>query len=295
MMNGVRIGPRLTKTVKNLIFINAVIYLISFFIISTKGNYGYAVIGSLFGIYPVMVFQKFWIWQIFTYQFLHLEFWHIFFNMYFLWMFGSELEERWGGRKFLKYYLASGLGAGLIILFGNYFFFGAESRTLGASGAVLGVMFAYAVYFPNRYLLLMMVVPIKTKYLVLVYGAISLFFTVAGSGGSVSHIGHLGGIVAGWIYLRYVFKIDVIKSINIPGIDTAFENIKKGWQNKQTAQRWEERGEKMEYQTKEEIEQKVDELLDKISRHGIKSLSPSERNYLKWASEKLDRDDGAIH
>lgn len=294
-MNGIRLGPQLTQGVKNIILANVALYGLIFISVLFTGNYIKSDFAYFLANIPVNVLEKGMVWQVFTYQFLHFDFWHIFFNMYLLWIFGSELEERWGRKTFYQFYLFTGSGAGLIILFVNYFFIDPNSATLGASGAIFGIMLAYAAYYPNRYILFMMIVPVKVKYLVLIYGLFSLMFTITGTDGNISHIGHLGGIIAGWVHLHYSMGIHVIKALNISQLDSAFESLKKGWYARKTAQTWDNRSKNFEHQSKEEIEQKVDELLDKISRQGIESLSWTEKNYLKWASKKMEGEDKEVH
>ena len=131
-----------------------------------------------------------------------------FFNMLVLWMFGSELEERWGKKEFLRYYLLCGSGAGVfvfiipILLSQNL-----GIPTVGASGSLFGLLMAYAIYWPNRYVLIWFLFPIKIKYLVIIIGVISFLFTFQSSGsGGISHVGHLGGLVTGYLYLLFQRK-----------------------------------------------------------------------------------------
>jgi rhomboid family protein len=151
---------------------------------------------------PIDVFQRFWIWQPVTYMFLHGGIWHILFNMLALWMFGTELEHIWGSRFFLKYYFITGLGAGatmlLLSLFSSSVYY---SSTIGASGAIYGVLLAYALYFPNRPIFVYFLFPIPAKYFVLIFGAIE-FFSMSDSTSGVAHGAHLGGLVVGYLYLK---------------------------------------------------------------------------------------------
>ena len=147
------------------------------------------------------------IWQPFTYMFLHGGIFHILFNMLALWMFGVELERMWGSRFFTKFYFVAGAGAALTTLllsfaplsFANQLY---ESRTIGASGAVYGVLLAYALYFPNRPILMYLVFPIPAKYFVMIMGAISLYSSMGATGDGIAHWTHLGGLVAAYLYLK---------------------------------------------------------------------------------------------
>ena len=155
----------------------------------------------VFGMVPALVIGKFYIWQFVTYIFLHGNFGHIFFNMFALWMFGSELERTWGTREFTRYFLLTGTLAGVSIFIWN---FGSYSPTIGASGAVFGILVAYALFFPDNEIYLYFLFPIKAKYFVLIYGLIELMMLPNQDG--ISHIGHLGGMVAGFFYLRHRYR-----------------------------------------------------------------------------------------
>ena len=135
------------------------------------------------------------VWQLFTYMFLHGDFWHIGLNMFMLWMFGTPLEDLWGSRRFLKYYLITGLGAGVVNALLS------PSSAIGASGAIYGLLLAYAMSFPNRQILLLLFpFPIRAKYLVIIVGAIDLVLMFFHDG--IAHLAHLGGLLTGYLYLK---------------------------------------------------------------------------------------------
>jgi membrane associated rhomboid family serine protease len=157
-----------------------------------------------FGLSPQLVIERQWIWQPVTYMFLHGGPVHILFNMLGIWMFGVELERMWGTRLFLKYYAITGIGAGLtVMLVGLLPFAWAASTyqatTIGASGALYGLLMAFAYYFPDRPLLMFLLFPIPAKYFVAIVGAIA-FLSAPNS--QVSETAHLGGLVIGYLYLR---------------------------------------------------------------------------------------------
>lgn len=136
-------------------------------------------------------------WQLITYAFLHGGFNHIFFNMFALWMFGLPVEKVWGSRRFAEYYFVCVLGAGVIQLMVQYIS-GEVYPTIGASGAVFGLLLAYGVMWPNAKLFLIFFpVPIKAKWFVLIYGAVELIFGVTGAMPQVAHYAHLGGLLFG--------------------------------------------------------------------------------------------------
>jgi len=161
----------------------------------------------VYGLMPDRVFAHGYLWQLITYSFLHASISHILFNMLALWMFGVELERTWGTRFFLKYYFVCGIGAAMTTVllsfvpgaFGQQLYY---SLTIGASGAVYGVLLAYALYFPSRPIYMYFVFPIPAKYFVAIIGAISLLSSMSGPGGGIAHTTHLGGIVAGYLYLK---------------------------------------------------------------------------------------------
>jgi membrane associated rhomboid family serine protease len=143
------------------------------------------------------------IWQLFTYLFLHspIDPFHILFNMLALWMFGKEVERTWGTRQFLKYYFICGVGAGICVVISGLLFGQGAAHTFGASGAILGVLLAFGLLFPDATVLLI-IFPIKAKYLVMIVGALTLYFSLAGGNNGVSNAAHLGGLAVGLIYLK---------------------------------------------------------------------------------------------
>jgi len=136
-------------------------------------------------------------WQLISYAFLHGSFNHLFFNMFALWMFGLPIEKLWGSRKFVEYYVTCVIGAGLVQLLVQYIS-GNIYPTIGASGAVFGLLLAYGVTWPNAKLFLIFFpVPIKAKWFVLIYGGVELIFGVTGAMPQVAHYAHLGGLFFG--------------------------------------------------------------------------------------------------
>jgi membrane associated rhomboid family serine protease len=189
-------GP-LTPAVKILIGLNVIVFLAQ--MVSPE-------LTLLLGLRPADVLLDLKIWQPVTYMFLHGGLGHILFNMLSLWMFGVELERMWGTAFFTRYYLVCGVGAGVVTILASFFpgAIGAklyDAVTIGASGAIFGILLAYGMYFPDRKILFEFLFPIPAKYFVILYGAISLFLAVSGGGG-VAHFAHLGGLLVGWLYLR---------------------------------------------------------------------------------------------
>jgi membrane associated rhomboid family serine protease len=152
---------------------------------------------------PELVVYHFpwFVWQLFTYMFLHGGVTHLLFNMLTLWMFGMTLEQTWGTRQFLKYYFLCGVGAGVCDTLVNTLL-AHRTTTIGASGAIYGLLLAFGVLFPDVKVLMNFLFPIKAKYLVMIYGAVALISALGSGNSSVSNIAHLGGMLFGWVYLR---------------------------------------------------------------------------------------------
>ena len=141
-------------------------------------------------------------WQVVTYSFLHGSFAHLFFNMLGLWMFGSELERVWGDRRFLQFYTASVLAAAFTQLIVTAVM-GAVYPTVGASGGLFGLLLAYGMLFPNRIILLFFVIPLKARWLVVLYGLLELYQGIYVMNSGVAHFAHLGGMIGGLLMIRY--------------------------------------------------------------------------------------------
>jgi membrane associated rhomboid family serine protease len=156
---------------------------------------------SLLALAPVAVVYHFAIWQLVTYLFLHGGVWHLVFNMLTLWMFGSPLERDWGTRRFLKYYFICGVGAALCDVLLNAALGHWNTRTIGASGAIYGLLLAFGVCYPEQTVLMNFLFPIKAKYMVMIYAAIELWMSIGVNSG-VSNIAHLGGMAVGFVYLK---------------------------------------------------------------------------------------------
>jgi membrane associated rhomboid family serine protease len=162
---------------------------------------------GVLGLEPSNVVRYLWVWQLGTYMFLHGGIFHILFNMLALWMFGTELERIWGTRYFLKFYFVTGIGAGILTVLFSLLPFSASrqlygSIVIGASGAIYGLLLAYALYFPDRPIYMYLVFPIPAKIFVLIMGAIAFYASVSGAGGGVANATHLGGLLVAYLYLK---------------------------------------------------------------------------------------------
>lgn len=192
-------GPgALSPAIKLLIITNVVVFLVSLVV---------PVLVVEFALVPSAVVGELAIYQLATYLFLHGGFGHLLVNMLGLWMFGTELERTWGTRFFTKYYFVTGIGAGVLTVlwalsplpYADSIYY---SAVIGASGAIYGVLLAYALYFPHRSVYLYFVFPVKAKYFVMIVGAITFLSSVGAGGGGVAHTAHLGGLVVGYVYLK---------------------------------------------------------------------------------------------
>jgi len=192
------LGPgRLTPAVRALIAANVIGYLLTLVVPS---------LAFRLGLVPALVFERWWVWQPVTYMFEHGGMFHLLFNMLALWMFGVELERLWGTRFFARYYFITGTGAAATTMLASILPFGFAdalygSVTVGASGAIYGLLLAYAMTYPNRPIYIYLVFPIPAKIFVLIIGAISFLSSVTDTGGGVAHATHLGGLVVGYLYL----------------------------------------------------------------------------------------------
>lgn len=147
--------------------------------------------------------ENFLPWQVVSYAFLHGSIGHLFFNMLGLWMFGSELERLWGPRRYLQFYFASVLAAAALQLLVTALL-GSRWPTVGASGGLFGLLLGYGLLFPNRTIVpLFPPIPMKARTFVMVYGGLELFFGVTGTVSGVAHFAHLGGMLGGWLMIRY--------------------------------------------------------------------------------------------
>ncbi|OQX88992.1 hypothetical protein B6D60_00345 [candidate division KSB1 bacterium 4484_87] len=249
-----RFGPgTITPGVKYLIIANAGAFVLQL-LFGEKFVF-------FFGLHPALLWHRFFVWQLVTYLFLHGGFLHIFFNMLMLWLFGVDVEQRWGTKEFLRYYLVCGVGAGLFHLIFH------SSAVIGASGAIYGVLIAFVLLYPDRKLFFFpFPIFLKAKYWALIFVGISLLFGISG-GGNIAHFAHLGGMAIGFIYFK----------------------IRFGWRwNYYFYQKKAEREAKK--QVKKEIHRQklrlqVDAILDKITEQGYESLNDREIRILKEASK----------
>jgi membrane associated rhomboid family serine protease len=251
-----------TEIVKFLILSNVTIFAVQY--LFQLDNY----FMLNFSLIPPFFFDG-QVWRLFAYMFLHAGFSHILFNMLALWMFGSALERVWGSKEFLKYYLLTGLGGGLCYALFNM---GSPIPTVGASGAIYGLLLAYGVLFPENVIYIWFVIPVKAKWFVVIFGVIE-FLASFNPGSGVAHLAHLGGMIMGFIYL----KRRQLFGGKLGGV-SRYEK----WMKEYESHKREKADEDIE-----KVRREVDELLDKINKVGFDGLTKEEQKRLQKASEIL--------
>ncbi len=295
--------PAMTK---NLLIVNFLAFIATW-VLQLRG----IDLTSLLGLHFFMA-SNFHFYQFFTYMFLHGGLTHIFFNMFALWMFGSVIERVWGPKKFLFYYITCGVGAGIvqeIVQYADYTIQGIAAyqyvsaggvqmttdayinlwTTIGASGAVYAILLAFGMIFPNeRLFIIPFPFPIKAKWLVVGYIGIELFSAMSGPGDGVAHMAHLGGMLFGFLLIRYWQKHpDSSQRFGRSRGQEFFDNMKRRYEQRQhsgrpTADSRDPRRETdQEYNArKRKNQEEIDAILDKIRKSGYDSLTKEEKQKL---------------
>jgi len=260
-------GPgRITKAVKYLLLANVGVFFLELL-------WGAELI-YIFGLTPALV-KKGFIWQIFTYMFLHGGLFHILFNMFVLWMFGCDIERAWGTKEFLKYYFITGVGAGFFTFFLS---FNSHIPTIGASGAIFGILVAFAMMFPDRPVYLYFLFPIKAKYLVVFFAVIEFFASFRHTSDGIGHFAHLGGMVIGYIYIKSDWRIySFFRLSRYLGYlrELRYRHRMKMINKKREKDR--------------RLLERVDQILDKINQVGFDNLTKEEKKTLEEASQLLSQ------
>jgi membrane associated rhomboid family serine protease len=261
-------GSGLTTWVKRLLIANAAIYLLTWLLPQALPHL--ALIPGAILVQP---------WTLVTYSFIHGSFWHLAFNMLALFFFGPPLEARWGGREFIKYYLLCALGGAALS-----FIFAGHSAVVGASAAAYGVMLAFALSWPDAPIYIFGIFPVKAKWLVAILAAFSLFSAISGARDGTAHFAHLGGFLAGFLYLKLGdpirYRLRRLKK-SLPR--SRFSVIQGGEQPPVTPNTEPRR---LRRRDEERLLDEVDRVLDKISASGLSSLSADERQLLDEASKR---------
>ncbi len=298
--------PTMTK---NLLIVNFLTFVATW-VLQLRG----VDLTNLLGLHFFLA-SDFHFYQFFTYMFLHGSFTHIFFNMFALWMFGAVIERVWGPKKFIFYYICCGIGAGVAQELVQYVSYSIEGlaayqyvnaggvqmttdayinlwTTIGASGAVYAILLAFGMIFPNeRLFIIPFPFPIKAKWLVAGYIVIELVSAMSGPGDGVAHMAHLGGMLFGFLLIRYWQKHpDSSQRFGRSRGQEFFENMKRRYDQRQQDQRnnrmhaeetQRRRGTDEEYNArKRQNQEEVDAILDKIRKSGYDSLTKEEKQKL---------------
>lgn len=273
-------------------------------------------LNDIFGLHFFLA-SDFRIYQLVTYMFMHATFEHIFFNMFALWMFGCVVEREWGPKKFLFYYISCGIGAGLLQELAQYASYMVEGlgaydsvpidgtriamgdflnkwTTVGASGAVYALLLAFGMIFPEeRMFIFPLPIPIKAKWFVIFYAALSLVMALTTTGGNVAHFAHLGGMAFGFIMIRYWKHHPYGGSARSDG-QQFFDHLREKWEEHSRGkgggarhEACDERQSDWDYNARKQREQEeIDEILDKIRKSGYDSLTSEEKQKLFDSSNR---------
>ena len=257
-----RLGPggKVTPVVRILLALNIGIFLLE---LLAGWNTASPFADSHFALIP----EHLWpagLYTLITYMFLHGGFLHILFNMFMLWMFGTAIEIVWGGTAFLRYYMICGIGGGLVQALVSW---GSPIPVIGASAAIMGLLLAYAMMYPDQKVYLWGIIGMKMKYLIALAVLIDLFGGLGRGGSHVAHFAHLGGMLFGWLYLQYDHQLNALVR--------RVRGARARWQMQQYAG---------QDQGPRPGDPRIDEILEKISRHGIESLTQREQEILRNAS-----------
>lgn len=262
----------IAKPVRVLISINAIVFGLVI-LGALIGLDSQALVLSVGALIPIEFTQ---VWRFLTYNFVHVSFMHFLFNMLMLWMFGDEVAEFMGHRKFVGLYIFSGIFAGVFSI--PFYLFGSLSpyaMIIGASGALMGVFVAYYKFFPERTLLLFFVIPLKMKYAIWVLIALDIMMSQTND--SIAHFTHLGGVLAGFIFMNFFYRI--------PFWEKWFQPKRKKQHSQHNSSEKVLEGE-VGYLDQDK---QMDAILSKVNKEGVNSLTESERQYLIKAGERLRR------
>ncbi len=255
----------LPPAIRGLMIANIVGFLVGLIVPDMHG---------LFGLVPQQVLFQRWIWQPITYLFLHGNIWHLVFNLFALWMFGMPVESQWGERDFLKYYFLCGFGAAAAHLAMSPH---SPIPVIGASGSVYGLLVAFAMLYPDAVVYLYFLIPIKAAHMAILFGAIEFFSGATGSTPGVARFAHLGGMLTGYLYIRWWWAAKI--------------QLKAFWRRAMSAESEPaprpvpRRAAKPPVAPDADMAE-VDRILDKILSDGLESLTDDERGIMHRYSER---------
>lgn len=258
----------LTPGIKWLLIANAGMFVLQLILQSAMPTLR---IERYLGLVPYAISHSFFVWQLATYMFLHGGFMHILFNMFALWMFGSDLERQWGTREFLKFYFITGVGSAILTFLLQ---FNSSVPIIGASGAIYGLLVAFAVLYPNRLIYIWFLFPVKVKYFVMVLIGLGILASWNQNADGIAHLTHLSGALIGYLYLKADWRVGQWLS-----------PVKQMWRRAKK-----QKGPILTHTTRkpDEMMDEVDRILDRITElGGYENLTEREKKILENASKKL--------
>jgi membrane associated rhomboid family serine protease len=275
--------PRLTPAVKTILYINIACFVLQ--LIFVKNGF----IERWFALWPQDVIRRFYLWQLVTAMFLHGGVFHILLNMLPLTIFGfgPGLERFLGTRRFYAVYFMSGIGGNLLFVLANL---SGGIPAVGASGAVCGVLAGFAMAFPERWVFLLIPpMPVKVKWIVLVYFGIEVLSEIGHGQGGIAHSAHVGGFIFGWAYMKIAYKM----SLPFAFIERMKWRVRRLFSGLSAPRNPFDRGTKArKYRPIDDgsfIDEEVDPILDKISKQGMGSLTARERRILRRARQHMGK------
>ncbi|MDE1975713.1 MAG: rhomboid family intramembrane serine protease [Elusimicrobia bacterium] len=261
--------------VKGLIIVNVAVFLLT----QLVGPQFY----TLFGLVPSRVLQDRWLWQPVTYLFIHGGIWHLLFNMFALWMFGVPVESQWGTREFLKFYFICGVGAAAASLAMSPH---SVVPVIGASGSIFGLLVAFAMLFPDAVVYLWFFFPIKASHMAVLFGILEFYFGATGSRPGIANFAHLGGMITGYVYLRWwwIWKIKAKAAMGVSRGEPFIRFTRPAPPRTKTAPSRQAAKRPPEAASMDD----VDRILDKILTNGLESLTEDEREIMRRYSDKTN-------
>ncbi len=255
---------RMLPGVKALVVANVAVFLLS--LLAGPEFYRH------FGLVPRLVLQERWVWQVFTYMFVHGGFLHLFFNLFMLWMFGMAVEGQWGTREFVKFYFICGLGvAAVALLIGP----NSPIPLIGASGAIYGLLVAFAMLYPDAVVYLYFFLPVKAAHMAILCGVVEFVAMATDATPGVARFAHLAGMIIAYVYIRWwwVLRLRLKSAFQRPPFVAQERPVRRA---KPQAER----------PIAASMED-VDRILDKILASGLESLTDAERAVMKIYSDRM--------
>ena len=256
-------APRPGAAVRKLIIVNVGLFVL---VLLFRGLPWF----SWLALVPKDVFGRFRIWQLVSYLFLHAGVWHLAVNMLMLWFFGPAIESAWGSGEFLRYYFCTGVGAGICSWLTAA---GSSSPVVGASGAIFGLLVAYALMFPDTVILLFFIFPMKIRHAVLFLAAANLLGALSAPHAGIAYFAHLGGGLCGYLYLKSEWLKRKLSYWTPADFSRRLRDKTQLYRKKQALN----------------LDRQVDNILEKVSKFGLGSLSKQERRILKRKSKGIKK------